>query len=84
MRHGIIDHSADDPDCTNRRFHVDPTYSLDDVVLEEVTDHVLRAFLKGFVKVIYPYNIKQVQFVDELEHEESLFEQLEREIGGGK
>ena len=84
VRHGIIDHSADDPDCTNRRFHVDPTYSLDDVVLEEVTDHVLRAFLKGFVKVIYPYNIKQVQFVDELEHEESLFEQLEREIGGGK
>ena len=84
VRHGIIDHSADDPDCTNRRFHVDPTYPLDDVVLEEVTDHVLRAFLKGFVKVIYPYNIKQVQFVDELEHEESLFEQLEREIGGGK
>ena len=84
VRHGIIDPSADDPDCTNRRFHVDPTYSLDDVVLEEVTDHVLRAFLKGFVKVIYPYNIKQVQFVDELEHEDSLFEQLEREIGGGK
>ena len=84
VRHGIIDHSADDPDCTNRRFHVDPTYSLDDVVLEEVTDHILRAFLKGFVKVIYPYNIKQVQFVDELEDEESLFEQLEREIGGGK
>ena len=84
VRHGIIDHSADDPDCTNRRFHVDPTYPLDDVVLEEVTDHVLRAFLKGFVKVIYPYNIKQVQFVDELEDEESLFEQLEREIGGGE
>ena len=82
VRHGIIDHSADDPDCTNRRFHVDPTYPLDDVVLEEVTDNVLRAFLKGFVKVIYPYNIKQVQFVDELEHDESLLEQLEREIGG--
>ena len=84
VRHGDIVHSADDPDCTNRRFHVDPTYPLDDVVLEEVTDHVLRTLLKGFVKAIYPYNIKQVQFVDELEHEESLFEQLEREIGGGK
>lgn len=84
VRRGIIAPAAEDPDCTNRRFHVDPTYPLDDVVLEEVTDHVLRAFLKGFVKVIYPYNIKQVQFVDELEHEESLLEQLEREIGGGE
>ena len=81
VRHGIIAHSAEDPDCTKRRFHVDPTDPLDDVVLEEVKDNVLRAFLKGFVKVNYPYNIKQVQFVDELEREESLIEQLEREIG---
>ena len=84
VRHGTIAQSAEDPDRTKRRFQVEPTYPLDDVVLEEVTDNVLRAFLKGFVKVIYPYNTKQIQFVDELENEESLFEQLEREISGGE